>query len=1107
MKHLKTGYASTAFLLFALLTNLVIPCTATAGSTPPLKWERIEKPGKTGNVIVCPSEINQLAISYDNITNKNVIFVVDSVGDNITPGKLYRTDNGGTSFIDMTKNIADAGAQLPLRKIGVAPDQPKYVAVTDNVDSIYLSTDSGSNWIQKNLPVDNNTVQCISISSYYPVGNDTYRDVAVGTANWGDNITTGKIWTLRIGKSSTDWQDEKLKISTAPGAEISAVTFSSQYYADPTILVVASTGNDAAGYENRTFLFFGQKDPYSGTSWGNSVEIDSWGDAFGVDRISSAISLPSDYNWKNNDPRYRLAFISYDRKPDGNDDVYRIWDYRAPQCQRLNAANGAPVNISSIAYYGTQATGKLLAGEVNKFTPYSVQVKRTSNPLDVNIVWNDATQPPSGPGNARVAWSNDGNTAYCGTGTIMGAAPFDESAFSISSDNGDNWDQISLINTDPNLDISDIAPAPDSRSLFMATYSEFGPESIWRSAGEPLGKYWGRNIFTIRTLSNRIVLRLSPEYSTDSTIYAVEVDDNMRRRSCVLGVSHTRGNYWTRRVIPLPIIDLVVENGDTLYIALNNGSIRKSTDEGIRWGEPVNTGLTEINMLAMTKNKHLLVGSRDGEVAYSTDGGSSFQLIPVPLGRGFGDVQVEADARYASNNLVYAAAAYSFVTDNLSITDNSTNLAQGIWRWTIGRSTQWEQIDGVITNTGSAENIGGLKAGSEGTLYALRLDPVLSDPMTGLRQAVVIGDNTTGITQFVLISDNGTGGMSRTLNPTDPVSNIEFDILNRTLPAGTTFDLCQLLNSAISDNFSAYLPNHLAQLKISGNASQNDLWAVGADNLSSDITYIYRFQDNVCKVGPLGISPAEVGCDPVSGRNQQVDLKWEQLSVSDEYELRLAKDGAFTLRLGAAEPVSNPYYMPAVVTSPAYWVNPGIQGMECGRAYYWQVRTRHAATTEFIRSPWSVTRSYDVKPGFPVTAPYLCPQLLAPENGCRCSYDPPFCFSWTPYKGATKYKFELSEYADMSNPLISWNVTTTAYQYDGELKRDTSYFWRVMELEPVPGDWSAVFNFSTSPSPMLPFLPARVASVPLWAWAVLAIGSIASIILVASIIRRWREPY
>ena len=98
---------------------------------------------------------------------------------------------------------------------------------------------------------------------------------------------------------------------------------------------------------------------------------------------------------------------------------------------------------------------------------------------------------------------------------------FDESAFSQSLDNGNNWQQTSLMNT--KIHMTDIAPAPDSGSLFMATYSEFGPESVWRSAGEPLGRYWGR-LLNMPTDTNRVILRLSPNYATDYTLYAVEVD-------------------------------------------------------------------------------------------------------------------------------------------------------------------------------------------------------------------------------------------------------------------------------------------------------------------------------------------------------------------------------------------------------------------------------------------------------------------------------------------------------------------------------------------------------------------------------------------------------
>ena len=79
-------------------------------------------------------------------------------------------------------------------------------------------------------------------------------------------------------------------------------------------------------------------------------------------------------------------------------------------------------------------------------------------------------------------------------------------------------------------------------------------------------------------------------------------------------------------------------------------------------------------------------------------------------------------------------------------------------------------------------------------------------------------------------------------------------------------------------------------LKLSGDAGENDLWAIDTSNYPNDnTTAIYRFRDTLCKAGPWITGPSEVGCDPVSGRNSQVDLLWEQLSLSDRYELQLSQ--------------------------------------------------------------------------------------------------------------------------------------------------------------------------------------------------------------------------
>jgi hypothetical protein len=153
--------------------------------------------------------------------------------------------------------------------------------------------------------------------------------------------------------------------------------------------------------------------------------------------------------------------------------------------------------------------------------------------------------------------------------------------------------------------------------------------------------------------------------------------------------------------------------------------------------------------------------------------------------------------------------------------------------------------------------------------------------------------------------------------------------------------------------------------------------------------------------------------------------------------------------------------------------------------------------------------NFDVKAGFPVTAEYYGVRLLAPKNGCNCPCDSPACFSWSPYKETTAYVFELSKNSDMSNPIVSETVTgSTAYQYTKRLQCNTNYFWRVKALEPVPGDWSAVFSFMTQAGEM----PSRPSSgtvpsskTPVWAWVLIGLGTLgcANVLIIAA--RRMNE--
>jgi hypothetical protein len=286
---------------------------------------------------------------------------------------------------------------------------------------------------------------------------------------------------------------------------------------------------------------------------------------------------------------------------------------------------------------------------------------------------------------------------------------------------------------------------------------------------------------------------------------------------------------------------------------------------------------------------------------------------------------------------------------------------------------------------------------------------------------------------------------------------------------------------------------------------------------------LWRYIDCMAKKGPvLTMDDGEIiGCDPATGRNQEVNFTWEQLCIATEYQLQIAKTEAFD------QQVFSGYFRPVNVTSPALVYLSGGEGtfpgvftecarvnaianiysLECGHSYFWRVRVCNETTNDFVPSPWSEKRAFSIKAGFRVTTPYYGPQLLAPDNGCGCPCEAPLCFSWSPFKETTAYRFQLSENPDMSSPLVNEVVReSTAYQYTGDPKCNTNYFWRVMAVEPVESEWSAVFSFMTQAEPPAPPAekPEPEEVTPIWVWVIIAIGAILVIVTLVLIFKTRR---
>jgi hypothetical protein len=242
------------------------------------------------------------------------------------------------------------------------------------------------------------------------------------------------------------------------------------------------------------------------------------------------------------------------------------------------------------------------------------------------------------------------------------------------------------------------------------------------------------------------------------------------------------------------------------------------------------------------------------------------------------------------------------------------------------------------------------------------------------------------------------------------------------------------------------------------------------------------------------------------------------------YQLQIAKTEAFDQQVfsGILRPVQ--VTSPALVylsdgegTFPEVFSSVGnfignvpiadVYSLECGHSYFWRVKVRNETTDDWVSSPWSEKRAFSIKAGFRVTTPYYGPQLLAPDNGCGCPCEAPLCFSWSPFKETIAYRFQLSENPDMSSPLVNEVVReSTAYQYTGDPKCNTNYFWRVMAVEPVESEWSAVFSFMTQAEPPAPEpdKPEPEEVTPIWVWVIIAIGAILVIVTLVLIFKTRR---
>jgi len=1139
--------ARSATSLSILLMLALLVCLLPAGSLEPaladlgkLEWSIVDTPAPglpDKNIIVSPSEINVIAIGSDDVTFYAADIPGDGPGGPYPNGKVYKSSDGGNTWADdPTAGLLRASpvpANLPAWNIAAAPDDPDFVvAVTDGTGApngpkevfVYNPDDPNPKWQDTSFPdpptfPNNEYISCIDISIAY---SDSQRDIAVGTRTGGG---TGKVYLIKADPPSPPWVDQGLT------GDVVALKFSPNYDGASSIVAVTADGGG-------TLVNLGNRTPPT-TTWNAAagyvnypVTVVDGGHAGSSPNANEIITADLEYVVQEGSGN-RHYYVSTDATAAGTQSgVYRIDDAVVHLIEDPNAGR-----ISSIAYSETEDYGtRLLAGEVtpSATSPGTVPIWRTSNPADQVPTWEksdpDYKSPtgganplilPGGPcyANAQLAWSVAGDRAYCGTssadlrlgGTSMAipgtwplalttSVALDESAFSVTpysqpyetlldtagkakdSDIGNIWNQLSLIDTRIDLltDVAALEVPEDSKyynvlylasiySLLLPGWNSF--DSVWRSTSDPLGETWER-VLCIDTTNNDIILRVNPRKSGDARSNVVTFADRLTNDA---RYSDDEGQEWHLLTagVGATVTDLTLASDDVVYI-LDDTLVCRGEKSGTTWAWPsrfrIDTGLAAGHTIATPlqnpKSEYVdqdadwvIVGEQGrGRVAYadfskldpkSTPPRPEFEPPPgervaVPE---VGNVHVIADDRFEANKTIYTA---------------SDNPGGKIYRWAIDQSIDWDDLDPPNSEFYGLAQLSDVLYGAWNTALAAATQP----------------------------------GVDRTLDPRKAVPPPpEWDDLTTGLPAPG------------DANFPVAFTREPSALKISTNA-YNNLWTI--DNRNYDwvnkIGCLWAYTDTPAKLGPWTTSPPSddlIPVDPVTGRAKEIDFRWRQLSYIEAYELQLAKDDDFNIRILVSDNITPvdllapACYFPAggLVPTPASeiaaWGN-----LECGHTYYWRVRARRATTGEIIRSPWSATMYFTVKTGLPVRSEHLGPVLLKPTHGARdVSLSP--AFSWSPIPGTEQYEFILAEDPALTRVVATVTVLATAYEYDGELDRNTAYFWRVTALAPVASEPSPVFTFTVKAksAPDTPYAPLPPVS-PLWVWIAIAIY----VALVAAII-------
>jgi len=1132
-----------SFVLTGAFTNKV---TANPGLS---EWDRVSTPTLEGFVVAPESVIIDYALADGGEVAYAVVYAYDEdcVDDLFADMdyRLLKSDDHAATWTDITDALEDVDDGYDISELVlVATDweDADFVAVAlweDGQLRVYFSTDGGDSFDDIGEVDDGVSLSMVSdlAVSYEAAGK---REIAIGGMD--DSGDAGLFRSTVTGDSATGWEDATTYAGwdddddpTDPTPSpfdselVTDIIFSTSWATDKTILVTTVDIDDDTWDSPVEYSTVHLQCGSLGTSEGwneystlgieaveiiDDVDLPLW--LFFMDgRGIAGITLPEDYNGKNTNDRVLWVWVNYyDPSPPFEPmcAIMRVDDDSADPVGPMGQIEDGELWLTNVSYHGTIAEGEAIAGvlgngmgDFEEDCCEGVQVYRNDGIRNMDICcerWHDACKPPTGVAAMAVSYVGD-DKAYAVA--LQGLPPYDEGAWSVTFDDGDTWNQLSLVDTDINY-LSDVAVSPDCNKTMLVSVNTDDKreyclcDSVWLHADDlpEAEEYSGK---WIRTWCGELegdwgLLRLAPEETTGDNVYLIDYLENnvywndLEGLACWDPIGSTELDE---------IVDLAAQDADTLFALDYNGNVAMFDDD--EWQEAVDSEVDHGNTIAVWGD-YILVGGEDGDVSYSDDGGETFDLLEdIPTIDGY--VTVAFDTYFDTNDVVYAA------TDEGDYTG-------GIYSWVIGESEEWTDLKAEPSTfqlTGAGSKTDSNEVAFTGLVVDRPGNPFTSADNGGVIYASYVGYVTSVVGNATV--DTWFTGAARSLERevTVCMTCLTWDFLQE----GLTVD---------AERFEAW-PD---ALKICGCLTPDsnsklfaiDTWDYYYDMCEGEDGAVWTFEDCYAKKAPEPTAPengAVVPADPCSCYSVPFTITWDPLCDACYYEIEFALDEDFTMPVmvnGLLDPVAE-----VTGDTPSFSVMGGqAGGLSCEQTYYWRVRASEAATGQVIHSWWS-DGYFSVAPS--VEAGIIT--LVAPEPNAQGMPTKNVGFSWDLMADADAFDWVLDNNFDFSSPVESKDgLTSSAYECTKTLEHGTTYYWQVTAYnEGAVISTSAVGTFTTGatgafccPQDGMCFdtqaeleaynaehYPAQPAT-PFWVWVVIGIGAVLVIVVIVLIFRTRR---